>query len=78
MKKNQKNDNKKIDGKSKNLLINMATRNLWRNKPRTILTMLAITLVGIMFILNLGAKSLLKEYGRGDNRWFMVNVIWKC
>ncbi len=56
-----KNDNKKIDGKSKNLLISMATRNLWRNKPRTILTILAITLVGIMFILNLGAKSLLKR-----------------
>lgn len=72
--KKSKNDNKKIDGKSKNLLISMATRNLWRNKPRTILTILAITLVGIMFILNLGAKSLLKknmEEGITGGSWSM-------
>ncbi|UWD49717.1 ABC transporter permease [Clostridioides difficile] len=52
----------------------MATRNLWRNKPRTILTILAITLVGIMFILNLGAKSLLKknmEEGITGGSWSM-------
>ncbi|MDK2585365.1 FtsX-like permease family protein [Romboutsia sedimentorum] len=54
-------NNKKRDEKSKNLLISIATRNLWRNKPRTILTILAITFVGTMFILNLGAKSLLKK-----------------
>lgn len=72
--KKSKNNNKKIDGKSKNLLISMATRNLWRNKPRTILTILAITLVGIMFILNLGAKSLLKknmEEGITGGSWSM-------
>lgn len=54
-------NNKKKDKKSKNLLISIAKRNLWRNKPRTILTMLAITFVGTMFILNLGAESLLKK-----------------
>lgn len=56
-----KNNNKKKDEKSKDLLISIATRNLWRNKPRTILTILAITFVGTMFILNLGAKSLVKN-----------------
>lgn len=59
--KKSKNSNKKRDEKSKNLLISIATRNLWRNKPRTILTILAITFVGTMFILNLGAKSLVKN-----------------
>lgn len=59
--KKSKNSNKKRDEKSKNLIISIATRNLWRNKPRTILTILAITLVGTMFILNLGAKSLVKN-----------------
>ncbi len=56
-----KNNNKKKDEISKNLLINIATRNLWRNKPRTILTIVAITLVGTMFILNLGRNSLVKN-----------------
>ena len=59
--KKSKNRNKKRDEKSKNLLISIATRNLWRNKPRTILTILAITFIGTMFILNLGTKSLLKK-----------------
>ncbi len=59
--KKSKNNNKKRDEKSKNLLISIATRNLWRNKPRTILTILAITLVGTMFILNLGGNSFLKN-----------------
>jgi putative ABC transport system permease protein len=59
--KKSKNNNKKRDKKSKNLLISIATRNLWRNKPRTILTILAITLVGTMFILNLGTKSFVKK-----------------
>lgn len=59
--KKSKKNNKKRDEKSKNLLISIAIRNLWRNKPRTILTILAITLVGTMFILNLGVKSLVKK-----------------
>ncbi|WP_315167625.1 ABC transporter permease [Metaclostridioides mangenotii] len=59
--KKSKNNNKNKEKKSKNLLINIATKNLWRNKPRTILTIVAITLVGTMFILNLGAKSLVKN-----------------
>ncbi|GAA3653604.1 ABC transporter permease [Asaccharospora irregularis] len=59
--KKSKNSNKKIYEKSEKILISIATRNLWRNKPRTILTMLAITLVGTMFILNLSAKSLVKK-----------------
>ncbi|MCC0687015.1 ABC transporter permease [Clostridioides sp. ES-S-0056-01] len=56
-----KNKNKKRDEKSKNLLISIATRNIWRNKPRTILTILAITFIGTMFILNLGTKSFVKS-----------------
>lgn len=59
--KKSKNHNKKKEKKSKNLLISIATRNLWRNKPRTILTILAITFIGTMFILSLGSKSLLKN-----------------
>ncbi len=59
--KKSKKNNKKKDEKSKNLLRSIATRNLWRNKPRTILTILAITFVGTMFILNLGVKSFVKE-----------------
>ncbi|GAA0714374.1 ABC transporter permease [Paraclostridium ghonii] len=54
-------NNKKKDKKSKNLLISIAKRNLWRNKSRTILTMIAITFVGTMFILNLGGNSFLKK-----------------
>lgn len=56
----KKSKNKNIDKKNKNILINIATRNLWKNKPRTILTILAITFVGTMFILNLGVKSFIK------------------
>lgn len=55
-----KKNNKNGDKKSKNLLINIATRNLWRNKPRTILTILAITFIGTMFILNLSSKNFVK------------------
>ncbi|TAN67706.1 ABC transporter permease [Paraclostridium sordellii 8483] len=60
-KKKSKKNNKKKKCKSKNLLISIAIRNLWRNKPRTILTIVAITFVGTMFILNLGVKSFVKK-----------------
>lgn len=69
--KKSKNKNKKRD---KNLLISIANRNLWRNKPRTILTMLAITLVGSMFIVNLGVKNVVKknmEEGITGGSWSM-------
>ncbi|MEG2788777.1 MAG: ABC transporter permease [Romboutsia sp.] len=69
-----KNNNKKRDRKSKNLLISMAIGNIWRNKPRTILTILAITFVGTMFILNLGAKSFAKANraeGKTGGSWSM-------
>lgn len=69
-----KNKNKKRAEKSKNLLISIATRNLWRNKPRTILTILAITFVGTMFIFNLGGKSFAKanrEEGITGGSWSM-------
>ncbi|MEN2257511.1 FtsX-like permease family protein [Paraclostridium benzoelyticum] len=39
-----------------NIIISIASRNIWRNKSRTIITMLAITMVGIMFIISLGQK----------------------
>jgi putative ABC transport system permease protein len=72
--KKSKNSNKKRTEKSKNVLISIAIRNLWRNKPRTILTILAITLIGTMFILNLGVKSLVKknmEEGITGGSWSM-------
>ncbi|MBC8632562.1 ABC transporter permease [[Eubacterium] tenue] len=45
----------------RNIIISVASRNIWRNKSRTIITMIAITMVGTMFILNLGQRSLLKS-----------------
>lgn len=41
------NERKKSDG---NILIKFANRNIWRNKPRTILTITAMCLVGLMFM----------------------------
>ncbi|AXU52485.1 TPA: FtsX-like permease family protein [Clostridioides difficile] len=43
-----------------NIIRSLAIRNIGRNKSRTIITILAITMVGTMFIFNLGTKSLLK------------------
>lgn len=57
----RKKSNKKNKHRDKkNILISIATKNIWRNKPRTILTILAIAFVGTMFILNLGVKSFIK------------------
>lgn len=59
--KYRKKSNKKNKHRDKkNILISIATKNIWRNKPRTILTILAIAFVGTMFILNLGVKSFIK------------------
>lgn len=59
--KYRKKSNKKNKHRDKkNMLISIATKNIWRNKPRTILTILAIAFVGTMFILNLGVKSFIK------------------
>lgn len=57
----RKKSNKKNKHRDKkNILISIATKNIWRNKPRTILTILAIAFVGTMFILNLGVKRFIK------------------
>ncbi|MGG7060747.1 FtsX-like permease family protein, partial [Clostridium tertium] len=43
----RKKSNKKNKHRDKkNILISIATKNIWRNKPRTILTILAIAFVG--------------------------------
>ncbi len=57
----RKSKNIKTNRKHGNIIISIAIRNIWRNKSRTIITMLAITMVGTMFILNLGVKSYLKD-----------------
>ncbi|MGL5755896.1 MAG: FtsX-like permease family protein [Paraclostridium sp.] len=72
--KKSKNNKKNKDKKNKNLLISIATRNLWRNKSRTILTIVAITFVGTMFILDLGVTDLVKknmEEGVMSGSWSM-------
>ncbi|WMM26218.1 FtsX-like permease family protein [Tissierella sp. MB52-C2] len=45
---------------SNNIIRTISIRNIWRNKSRTIITMLSITIVGIMFILNFGIKAHVK------------------
>ncbi len=72
--KKSKNNKKKKDKKNKNLLISIAIRNSWRNKSRTILTIVAITFVGTMFILDLGVTDLVKknmEEGVMSGSWSM-------
>lgn len=44
----------------KNMIRSIAIRNIWRNKPRTIITMIAITMVGAMFIFSFALKDTLK------------------
>ncbi len=41
------------------MIISIARRNVWRNKSRTIITMLAITMVGTMFIFSFAVKDTL-------------------
>jgi putative ABC transport system permease protein len=58
----------------KNIIRSIAIRNIWRNKPRTIITMLAITMVGAMFIFNFALKDTLKtniEAGITGGIWGM-------
>ena len=51
----------KINKTHENIIRNIACGNIWRNKSRSIITMLAITMVGTMFILHFGIKSHLKH-----------------
>ncbi|MEG1410162.1 MAG: FtsX-like permease family protein [Terrisporobacter sp.] len=44
----------------RSMIRSIAIRNIWRNKSRTIITMLAITMVGTMFISNFAVKDTLK------------------
>ncbi|AFS77880.1 ABC transporter permease protein [Gottschalkia acidurici 9a] len=64
----------KINTTHGNIIKSIANRNIWRNKSRTIITMLAITMVGTMFILHFGIKSHLKhniEEGITGGSWGM-------
>ncbi|MEG1141103.1 MAG: FtsX-like permease family protein [Clostridia bacterium] len=51
----------KINKTHKSIIRSIASRNVWRNKSRTIISMIAITMVSSMFILNFGIKSHLKD-----------------
>lgn len=44
-----------------NILMKFVNRNIWRNKSRTLLTIIAMSLVGIMFIYRSASISLIKN-----------------
>lgn len=60
-KRKAKNKYKKSNINNQNVMIKFASRNIWRNKPRTILTIIAMSMVGAMFIFNYAAMNLLKS-----------------
>lgn len=60
-KRKAKNKYKKSNINNQNVMIKFANRNIWRNKPRTILTIIAMSMVGAMFIFNYVAMNLLKS-----------------
>lgn len=73
-KKKSKHKSKKTNRTHKNIIRSIAIKNVWRNKPRTIITMLAITMVGTMFIFSFALKDTLKtniELGITGGIWGM-------
>ncbi len=58
--KRNKRSKIKINRTHGSMIRSIASRNIWRNKSRTIITMLAITMVGTMFIANFAVKDTLK------------------
>ena len=58
-KRKSKNINNKIKRSNKSILMKFVVRNMLRNKSRTILTIIAISMVGTMFIFNYSAMNLL-------------------
>ncbi|WP_243239966.1 ABC transporter permease [Romboutsia sp. 1001285H_161024_C4] len=72
--KKSKGKSSKKNRRQKNIIRSIAIRNIWRNKPRTIITMLAITMVGTMFIVSFAVKDTLKtniEEGITGGIWGM-------
>ncbi|CEJ73662.1 ABC transporter permease [[Clostridium] sordellii] len=73
-KKKSKHKSTKTNRTHKNIIRSIAIKNVWRNKPRTIITMLAITMVGTMFIFSFALKDTLKtniELGITGGIWGM-------
>lgn len=69
-----KSKNIKTNRTHENMIISIARRNVWRNKSRTIITMIVITMVGIMFISTFAVKDTLKtniEEGITGGIWGM-------
>ncbi|MFR3557577.1 MAG: ABC transporter permease [Paraclostridium sordellii] len=58
-KRKSKNINNKIKRSNKSILMKFVVRNMLRNKSRTVLTIIAISMVGTMFIFNYSAMNLL-------------------
>lgn len=70
----KKSKKKNTTRRQKNIIRSIAIRNIWRNKTRTIITMLAITMVGAMFIFSFAVKDTLKtniELGITGGIWGM-------
>lgn len=73
-KRKSKSKKIKIDKTHGNIITSIAIGNIWRNKSRTIITILVTTMVAIMFILHFGIKSHLKhsiEEGITGGGWGM-------
>lgn len=73
-KKKSKHKSTKTNRTHKNIIRSIAIKNVWRNKSRTIITMLSITMVGTIFIFNFALKDTLKtniELGITGGIWGM-------
>lgn len=60
-KRKSKRNQNKLYKNNQSIIIKFANRNFWRNKSRTILTIISISLVSTMFIINFASKSLIKK-----------------
>jgi putative ABC transport system permease protein len=58
-KRKSRNNHNKVKRNNKSILMKFVIRNMLRNKSRTILTIVAISMVGTMFIFNYSAMNLL-------------------